>query len=267
MADALLAYVPPPRVTNAPGKPTLSRWDDLDPEIARFLERDPNAMLFGAIFDRMVRAEVAWATPSQLAQRLGHLDVRRLAKTSPDALAKVIAARGGEKSLHRFPRTMAKAIVSASQRIVREYGGRADAMWPPGTPVATVLERLQAFEGISHKLAHMTVRLLVSYYGVHLTGWHDIDVAVDRHVARVCLRSGRVRGTTNTTEYTAAELRPAIVASARRLLPSFPGGLDEPAFFVGKHWCTAQRAWCTDGQKPCPLSQVCPKDRRSWSIV
>lgn len=267
IAAALLAHTPPPEPPKRPGKPDLSKWSGLDPAVARFLERDPNAMLFGAIFDRMVLAETAWTAPYQLAGRLGHLDVRRIARTSPDALAKVIAANGGQKSLHRFPRIMAKAIVSASQRIVRDYGGRADAIWSPGTPVATVLQRLEAFEGISHKLAHMTVRLLAAYYGAHLTGWHDIDVAVDRHVARVFLRSGLVAGKPGKTEYTAAELRPAIVESARRLLPTFPGALDEPAFLVGKYWCTAQRAWCVDGKQPCPLAKVCPKLRTEWSIV
>lgn len=267
IAAGMLAYIPPPLPRKSPGRPTLAvDWPGFPLEDARFLEKNPNAFLFGVIFDRMVVANAAWSAPRRLAARLGHLDVTRLAGMKPAKLAVYLEARNGEHAIHRFTNTMAKALVAASRKLVQEYNGDARNIWDGDPGARVVIERLDDFEGISHKLAHMAARILVQNYGVVLSGWEDIDVAVDRHVARVFLRTGLVGEQANRTHFSAAELKPRIVETARALSPRFPGGLDEPAFVIGKYWCTQKRAWCTDGKEPCPLAKVCPQDRRSWGI-
>ena len=266
LIDAMLAFIPEPPRTKGPGKPSLRSWQGYDPEAARFTERHPQAFLFGAIFDRMVSANAAWQSPHLLSLRLGHLDVRKLAAMKPEVLARSIKRSGDDKALHRFPATMAKAIVSASRKLLAEYEGDAARIWTPGTPAGVVVERLQEFDGISHKIANMTARLLVTYYGAHLTGWEDIDVAVDRHVARVFLRTELVPGEPRRTRYSAAELKPAIIAAARKANPSFPGALDEAAFVVGREWCHAGGAQCRVGARACPLVQLCPGRRKQWEI-
>lgn len=263
---AMLAFSPPPKRTTKTSTPRLSAWEGYPKDAAEFTERHAHAFLFGAIFDRMISANEAWQSPYRLFQRLGHLDVRKIAKMQPEVLARVIARSGEDKALHRFPPTMARALVSASKKLVAEYGGDASRIWAPGTAAGVVIARLQEFDGISHKIANMTARLLVTYYGAHLTGWEEIDVAVDRHVARVFLRTGLVDGTRRATRYSAAELKPAIVDAARRLSPTFPGALDEAAFVVGREWCNAGKAWCRDGQRPCPLADACAGRRRGWEI-
>lgn len=266
VAATMLAFSPPPKRTTRTTAPRLSAWEGYPEDAAQFTERSPNAFLFGAIFDRMITANQAWQSPYRLAKRLGHLDVRKLAKMSPAVLERFIARSGDEKALHRFPPTMARALVSASKKLVAEYGGDAAQIWAPGTPAGVVVARLQEFDGISHKIANMTARLLVTYYGAHLTGWEEIDVAVDRHVARVFLRTGLVGGTAGETRYAAAALKTEIVEAAKRLSPSFPGALDEAAFVVGRGWCNSGRAWCEDGRQPCPLLAACPGKRRGWEI-
>ena len=51
----------------------------------------------------------------------------------------------------------------------------------------------------------------------------------------------------------------AIIDKARALVPKYPGALDEPAFEIGRWWCTAKIAYCDDSEEPCPLTKVCPK--------
>lgn len=214
----------------------------------------------------MVNATTAWEGPYYLAQRLGHLDVDRIARMRPADLTIYVGNFRGARALHRFVGKTSEYLVRASERIVTDYGGTAANIWPAWSSAKTVLQRLLEFDGIGHKLANMATRLLVTYYGVPLTGWDEIDVAVDRHVARVFLRTGLVSGTPGKKRHSVAELRNDVIAVARLLRPAFPGALDEPAFFTGANWCTAGHAWCTDGARPCPLASACRKDRRDWEI-
>jgi len=268
LVDAMLAFVPPPTPRTTPGKPTLANdWEGFPRKDALFIERNPNALLFGVLMDRMMNANQAWLSACRLADRLGHFDVRRIATMELGTLAALLGRWQGQKSLHRFPPTTAKHLVAASQHLVKVYGGNASNIWSRDPGAKVVINRLLEFNGISDKLANMAVGILVKHYGVLLTGWENIDVAVDRHVARTFLRTGRVRGTPGQREYRVAEIRADVIAAARRLVPTFPGALDGPAFWVGQAWCNAGRAWCKDGQEPCPLSRVCPRDRRDWEIV
>lgn len=267
IARALLAFRPPPSPRESTGKPTIARdWDGFPRKDAQFIERTPNAFLFGLILDRMVEANQAWLAVCRLKERLGHLDVARIADMKVNDLAAVLGRWRGEKSLHRFPPTMAKNLIFASRRLEKQYHGDASRIWSADPGAKAVRERLREFDGISVKLANMGVRLLVTNYGVKLSDWEDVDIAVDRHVARVFLRTGLLAGTPGRMVYRAAEVREEVTAAARRLSPEFPAALDDPGFFVGKEWCTAERAWCTDGNQPCPLARVCPRDRRTWSI-
>ena len=121
------------------------------------------------------------------------------------------------------------------------------------------MDRLEEFEGISQKISNMMGRLLGTYFGVFLTKWNEIDVAVDRHVARVFLRTGLVQ---RSRDATVSEVRDEIIQRARELRPSFPGCLDDPAFDIGTEWCTAETAYCDWEDELCPLSKHCRK--KTW---
>jgi endonuclease III len=186
---------------------------------------------------------------------------------SPSQLSRFVGPHPGQKSLHRFWKVTAANVVSAARRLVNQYRGDAANVWGNDPGAAEVLRRLQEFDGISQKIANMTVRLLITYYGVNLTGWHQVDIAVDRHVARVFLRTGLVVSTGGRTSYAGSELRDKVIERARSLFPSYPGALDEPAFVIGRSWCTADHAYCHDGAEVCPLIKACPQNRRRWQII
>ena len=258
IAKAMLVYSPCPTFRKKSRQPDFKGWE-LPEATIRFLKREPNAFLFGAIFDRMVPYEKAWNTPRLLRDRLGHLDVSRISRMPVVDLAKMIGHSSSQIALVRFPNTMSRCIISASKRLVSKYRGDASNIWEKPPEVSSVLRKLQEFEGISQKIANMTVRLLVTYYGVALKGSNNIDVAVDRHVARVFLRSGLVSPSSAGHMQRIASMRESIIERARELVPKYPGALDDPAFEIGRDWCTAEEAYCDYPGEPCPLSKVCRK--------
>jgi len=211
-----------------------------DPAADAVLE-DPNAFLLGVLFTQGVPAERAWSAPFALRQRLGTLSLEFLA-THPDAVRDAVQER---PMLHRFKVTVPRWIVLAAQRLISEYEGDAARIWPPGSHVLEVTERLTAFEGIGRKKAVMAVEILARHFEVEMSGRECGQVAYDVHVRRVFLRAGL-----------ADEDSPeAIEAAATRLYPESPGTLDLPAWLVGRETCRPTNPRCD----VCRLSEVCPR--------
>lgn len=258
IAKAMLTYSPCPVLKDVVKRPNLDSWE-ISLDSKALLLSDPNAILFGAIFDYQIPWEKAWEAPLKLKERLGHLDPFKLAKMTNSQLLPYLQRGNLGPALHRFPPTLAKRLIFASQKLVQIYKGSASNIWANGTAAKLVMGRLEEFEGISQKISNMMGRLLGTYFGVFLTKWEEIDVAVDRHVARVFLRTGMVQ---RSRDAKVPEVREEIILRARALRPSFPGCLDDPAFDIGINWCTADEAYCDWTDDPCPLAKYCPK--KTW---
>ena len=254
----MLRYSGCPLFDKATHAPNLDEWK-VGREVGAFLLADANALLFGTLFDYLIPYERAWRAPLELHRRLKHLDPARLAQMDRDQLSPAIGRGSHGPALHRFPRVLARRLIAASRKLVADYGGTAANIWPDGSRAGDVLSRLVEFRGISQKLSRMLARLLPVYFGVRLTHWGDIDIAVDRHVARVFLRTGLIRRPPGP--HSVAGVRSAVIARARQLRPRFPGCLDDPAFSIGLKWCAASSARCVTepGEPNCPLEQVCRK--------
>lgn len=265
IARALLTYAPSPVLA---GQTVARRPVRLDAE--RRLDRvrlteaeQATGWLFGVFFDHMIPADQAWEAPYLLAERLGHLDVRRIAAMSPGRLHDAIRGGAGRKALHRLHPRLAKHLHAACVHVVDSYDGSVDNIWPDGITVRELQRRLSAFPGLGPKLRSMTVRLLVDCFGRRYAGWKDADVAVDRHVARVFLRTGLVDAPLGARAVTVAQIHDEVVAAARRWCPTYPAALDYPAFDVGKTWCRASKPDC--GR--CPLRAACPQGGRTLRVV
>jgi hypothetical protein len=198
---------------------------------------------------------------------MGHLDVRRsrIAKMRREELAGFLGPGRHGKALHRFYNTMSDQLIFDCAMIVTKYGGCASNIWKDVRDAGTVITRLQELKGVSQKI----VRTLVNDYGVSLEGWDRIDIAVDRHVARVFLRTGLVSSKKGKDRYHVSDIADEVVARAWELYPAYPAALDGPAFNVGYFWCTEKEAGFEgfDDRGPCPLSQVCTKRKRHYKIV
>jgi endonuclease-3 len=217
------------------------------PEADALIKADPNAFLLGMLFTQGIPAERAWAGPWLLEQRLGHLDLARLASERA-AVAEAVART---PALHRFKVTLAGWISDAAARLLECWGGDASAIWPAGAHVLEVSERLSAFRGIGRKKAAMAVEILVRHFGVPLAGSECGTVAYDVQVRRVFLRSGLIEGDTPEE----------VVTAAAAACPQAPGSLDLATWLVGRQWCRPKSPKCDE----CALGDVC--ERRVWLDV
>lgn len=215
-----------------------------DPAADEFLTAHPNAFLVGVLFTQGIPAERAWAAPWLLAGRLGHFDVDRLA----DRPEEVRDAIQRYPMLHRFKNTLPGWVSSAARRLRAEYASDASNIWPYGSSMTEVTERLSAFEGIGRKKAVMTVQILKRHLGVNLVAPENGQVAYDVHVRRVFLRSGLAE----------SDSIEAIERAAIAACPDSPGTLDLAAWLIGRQTCRPRNPLCDE----CRLGTVCP--RRTW---
>jgi uncharacterized HhH-GPD family protein len=211
------------------------------PEADALVKSSPEAFLVAVLFTQGIPAERAWAAPYLLRERLGHLDLARLANER-EAVAEAVART---PALHRFKKTLPGWISDAAARVIACYGGRASRIWDDRPTAIELMERLAAFRGIGRKKAAMAVEILSRCMGVRVRDLEGGTVAYDTQVRRVFLRSGLVdRDTRAEVERAAAEA-----------LPASPGRLDLPAWLIGRRWCRPTDPVCDE----CRLAEVCPR--------
>lgn len=215
-----------------------------NPEADALIASDPNAFLIGILFTQGIPAERAWSGPWELQQRLGTLDLSFLAG-HPDAVRDAFQR---PPMLHRFKETLPRWVVSAAKRIEQEYGGDASHIWPPGSHVVEVVERLSAFDGVGRKKAVMAAEILARHFGVQLEGRECGQVAYDVHVRRVFLRSGLID----------VDSPQAVEAAASEFCPGSPGTLDLPSWLIGRETCRPKLPACDR----CRLAYVCARRTR-----
>lgn len=115
-----------------------------DHDTDAFLRQHPNAALLGLLYDQRIRAEVAFTGPVRLAQRLGHLDMRRIAAMDLDILRVSFAQ---QPAVHRFSNKMAEYTHVLATVIAEKYDGDAANLWNDGVALAVLEKRLRALPG------------------------------------------------------------------------------------------------------------------------
>lgn len=205
-----------------------------------FVMRGGNAFLFGLIADQSVKAEIAWSLPYKLFQRLGYFSMEKIVReNSPEEIGALLRAK---PALHRYPGNMGKYLYRAAEKLVAEYGGSAENIWT-GATAAEIVERLEAFSGISHKKASLACLLLWRDLGVAISDKENIDIAYDVHIRRIFLRAG----------FCEKDTLKDVTEAARRLNPEFPGYLTSSFWALGRNICRQTEPLC--GQ--CPIQPFC----------
>lgn len=211
-----------------------------DKEANEFLMKNPNAFLFGVIFDQGILAEKAWSAPYKLKVRLGHFDLKKMVSLGPKRLKDKISQK---PALHRY-NYLGEWIYEASKKLLAEYDGDAFNIWG-GTPSAKeTREKLKEFKGIGQKKANMALRILSRVFKIPFENLEVVDVPYDIHVRRVFLRAGLAKKDTINT----------ITEAARVVYPKEPSRLDV-VWHIGRNFCHSRNPACV----PCPLRKVCPK--------
>lgn len=155
-------------------------WGDLEGGLVRMMERferegtltgsvdddeylraDGNAALLGLLYDQRVRAEYAFTGPRRLHERLGHLDLRRIADHDPEAFRALFAE---PPAVHRFTNKMADTTQAVAHILVEAYDGQAANLWNDGADFATVEKRVRKLPGFGKDKA-MKLRYVLHYFG------------------------------------------------------------------------------------------------------
>jgi uncharacterized HhH-GPD family protein len=142
-----------------------------DPDADALLADSPLALLLGMLLDQQIPMEKAFKGPKEIADRMGELDVRRIAAADPEAFAAVVAQR---PAVHRFPGSMAKRLQALAAYLVEHYDGDVTEIWLRDDPDGPeVLRRLKALPGFGEQKAKIFLALLGKQRGVCPAGWRE----------------------------------------------------------------------------------------------
>jgi len=130
----------------------------------RYLRSDANAALLGLLYDQRVRAQYAFTGPARLRDRLGHLDMRRIARMDGQALRDAFAVL---PAVHRFTNRMADYTHGVAKVLVDDWGGSAEALWADGVDFPVIRDRVERLPGFGPQKA-LKMRFVLHYFG-----WRD----------------------------------------------------------------------------------------------
>lgn len=132
---------------------------DLDTD--EYLHKDPNAALLGLLYDQRVRAEYAFTGPVRLRERLGHLDMQKIALMDPEAFHELFAAK---PAVHRFSNKMADTTQAVARMIAEQYNGNAANIWNDGADFPTIQKRVRALPGFGAEKS-LKLKYVLHYFG------------------------------------------------------------------------------------------------------
>jgi uncharacterized HhH-GPD family protein len=143
-----------------------------DADADALLDRDPLALLIGMLLDQQFPMERAFASPAELARRLGRteLDARELAGYDAEALVEIFR---GPPALHRYPGSMAKRVQALAALIVERYDGDPAAVWRDVSDGRELFARLAGLPGFGTQKAQIFLALLGKQRGVTPPGWRE----------------------------------------------------------------------------------------------
>ncbi len=137
-----------------------------DIEADDYLRREANAVLLGLLYDQRVRAEYAFTGPHRLRDRLGHLDMYKLAAMEPETLRRLFAQK---PAVHRFTNTMADYTHAIARILADHYDGNAANLWNDSADFSTIEQRIKELPGFgTQKSAKMK-------YVLHYFGYRDFS--------------------------------------------------------------------------------------------
>ena len=134
------------------------------------LNNDANALLIGMLLDQQVPMEWAFAGPTTLLDRLGHLDPAEIAAMDLDEFVTICCDK---PAIHRFPGSMGKRIHQMCAALVEDYDGDARNIWRDVDSGREIYRRLKALPGYGDEKSKIFVAILAKTQNVQPDGWRD----------------------------------------------------------------------------------------------
>jgi len=206
------------------------------------IEEYPHAFVVACVMDRQIKAELAWAVPYKLKERIGDFEFDTLYSLSEKQIRTHLNL---PTPLHRFTEKMSACLYSAIQTIGDTYDSDASLIWSDKPSSAEVVFRFLQIHGVGPKIATMAANILARNFKVKFKDYYSIDISADVHVKRVFYRLGLTEKSASIEE---------IIYKARALYSEFPGLLDLPCWEIGRKWCGPRKTQC----KKCYMFDVCP---------
>ena len=144
-----------------------------DPAADQFLAEDPNALLLGVLYDSQYQTRRAFAIPFKLRERLGHLDLQRMASEGEEPLLTAFLTR---PALHRFPGKFARQTYQLVQVLVADYGGDASRIWREVANLDDLGRRLMALPCFGTEKTNWTIGMLGRLGLISFPGWEEYRV-------------------------------------------------------------------------------------------
>jgi uncharacterized HhH-GPD family protein len=132
------------------------------------LNTDANALLLGMLLDQQVPMEWAFAGPSTLKERLGHLDPGKIAAMPEDDFVSICCEK---PAIHRFPGSMGKRIHQVCAVVADQYDGDVANLWTSVDSGKELFRRLRALPGYGDEKSKIFVAILGKTQGVTPEGW------------------------------------------------------------------------------------------------
>lgn len=126
-----------------------------------FIRQNPNAALLGLLYDQRVRAEYAFTGAKRLLDRLGHLDMKKIAAMDPEQFRDTFAE---QPAVHRFTNKMAETTQKLAQVLVDEYDGDAARLWDDGAGFAEIKKRARKLPGFGEQKS-AKLKYVLHYFG------------------------------------------------------------------------------------------------------
>ncbi len=126
-----------------------------------FIRGSANAALLGLLYDQRVRAEYAFTGAKRLSDRIGHLDMRKIAEMDADRFREIFSE---QPAVHRFTNKMAETTQKLAQVLVDEYDGDAAKIWNDGADFATIKKRVRKLPGFGEQKSSK-MKFVLHYFG------------------------------------------------------------------------------------------------------
>jgi uncharacterized HhH-GPD family protein len=158
-----------------------------DPQADLFLAENPGALLLGVLYDSQFATRRAFAAPLHLQERLGYLDMQRLAAAGPD---EVLAAFRQFPALHRFPAKYAGLTQQFAQAVTDRYGGDASRIWREAVSADDLADRLLGLPAFGAEKTDWTMGMLGILGMLPFDGWEGYRSKPKARGKRVTPRAG-----------------------------------------------------------------------------